>query len=282
MRALTLDPVEAGFNAWDRVAERGERRAKRQVGDGAFMPWPPCPYDVDESWEESLHRHLGAPWPCPATSEFWDLWAQLTASFAAKDVRLGRGQFGGWGDGEPGVTRAAWCGALHSKPDAVLETGVARGITTRFILEALQRNGAGHLWSIDVPPIFAPDLHSQIGAAVPDRLRDRWTYVRGSSRRRMRGLLAKLGQIDMFVHDSRHSARNLEFELSHAWSALAPGGLIVVDDIDLNCFFHAFTATRHEDRSFACWAEPTAPDPGRQDDRGVFGVLLRQPRARAS
>jgi hypothetical protein len=37
---------------------------------------------------------------------------------------------------------------------ALVETGVAHGITSRFVLEALQRNGGGRLWSIDVPPLL--------------------------------------------------------------------------------------------------------------------------------
>ena len=35
----------------------------------------------------------------------------------------------------------------------VVETGVAHGVTSRFILEALERNGRGFLWSIDLPPL---------------------------------------------------------------------------------------------------------------------------------
>lgn len=34
------------------------------------------------------------------------------------------------------------------------------------------------------------------------------------------GLLAELDEIDLFVHDSMHAARNLRFELDHAWASL--------------------------------------------------------------
>jgi hypothetical protein len=239
------------------------------------MPWPPCPYDVDENGESGLHELLGAPWPCPRIERFWELWSEVLASLEARRLRLGRGAFAGWGDGEPGLVRAVWCLTDHLRPSRVVETGVARGITSRFILEALARNDAGHLWSIDLPPPLDPRLHDQIGAAVPERLRDRWTYIHGSSRRRLPRLLAQLGEIDLFIHDSRHSERNLQFELRHAWDALKPGGVLVADDIDLNCGFHSFRATHSGQPSLVCLAEPLRPDYGRQEDRGVFGVMKK-------
>jgi Methyltransferase domain len=272
-RAFVADPIEVLLNIQAKVAERDEERAKRTKGVGGFMPWPPCPYDVDENWERSLHELIGAPWPCPHTEQFWELWAEVVQSLEAKSLRLGRGAFAGWGDGEPGLVRAVWCLTHHLRPGIVVETGVARGITSRFILEALARNDAGHLWSIDLPPPLDRGLHDQVGVAVPEHLRDRWTYIRGSSRRRLPRLLAELGEIDMFIHDSRHSERNLLFELKHAWDALKPAGVLVADDVDLNCGFHSFRASRGGQASLVCLAEPLRPDNGRQEDRGLFGVM---------
>jgi predicted O-methyltransferase YrrM len=157
----------------------------------------------------------------------------------------------------------------------VVETGVARGFSSRFILEALERNGAGHLWSIDRPPLTKPDLHQQIGAAVGNGCHDRWSYIRGSSRCRLPGLLAQLGQIDLFVHDSRHSEYNVRFELDRAWSALRPGGALVVDDIDLNWGFRSFTESFSGHRFLICRAEPLQPDPGRADGKGLFGIVQK-------
>jgi predicted O-methyltransferase YrrM len=196
-------------------------------------------------------------------------------SLRAKGLRIGRGAYGGWGDGEPGMTRAIWCLTRHLRPGNAVEAGVARGVTSRFILEALERNGAGHLWSIDLPPPWHRDLHWQIGAAVPDDQRARWTYVRGSSRRRLPGVLREIGSLDLFVHDSRHTERNLLFELEHVWDALGPGGVLVADDVDLNCGFHSFTAARSSHPSLVCPAEPLRPDPGRQGDTGIFGVVRK-------
>jgi hypothetical protein len=260
----------------ERVAERGEIRAAETRGVGGFMPWPPCPYGVDPDAERAMHDYLGAEWPCPASIEFWKLWEEAIAELEAR-FELGRGAFGGWGDGEPGFVRAVWCLTRHLRPKHVVETGVARGITTRFILEGLERNATGHLWSIDLPPPRSPELHDQIGVAVPEALRPRWTYLRGSSRRRLPRLLVRLETIDLFVHDSRHTQRNLLFELDQAWDALRPGGALIADDVDLNCGFHDFRARHSDEGDFlVCRAEPLEPDLGRQDDRGVYGIILKR------
>lgn len=270
------DPVEAFTYVREHLAERKELRAMRTKGVGGFMPWPPCPYQVSADWEQRLHDLVGAPWPCPAQTEFWKLWPEVIGSLEAKGYVLGRGAFAGWGDGESALVRAVYCLVLHLRPKKIVETGVARGITTRFVLEALARNGSGHLWSIDLPPIGETSVHSQIAAAVPDSRRGQWTYVRGSSRRRLVPLLREIEEIELFVHDSRHTQRNLLFELHAAWRALRPGGALVVDDVDLNCGYHSFIAGHSQHPSLVCPAEPLRPDHGRQDDTGVFGVTSKR------
>lgn len=279
-RAVLSDPVEGLIGLHAKVAEHKELRAMRSAAPGsALMPWPPCPYEIDENWEQLLHEFTGSPWPCPVADDFWESWSQVMGSFEGQRVQLGRGAFGGWGDGDPALARAVWCLAHHLRPAKVVETGVGRGITSRFILEALARNGSGHLWSVDLPP-RDPALSAQIGSAVPEGLRERWTLVPGSSRRRLGGLLSQLGEIDLFVHDSRHTTRNLLFELNHAWSALRPGGALVADDVDLNCGFHSFMEAHPGERGCVYNGEPVRPDYGRQDDRGAVAIVQKNAAAR--
>jgi predicted O-methyltransferase YrrM len=161
-------------------------------------------------------------------------------------------------------------------PKTVVETGVAHGFTSRFILEALKRNGDGHLWSIDLPPLERV-WRKQVGAAVGDRYSDRWSYIRGSSRRRLPELLSRLGQIDLFIHDSLHSERNVRFELDRAWAALRPGGALVVDDVDANNGFRSFIQSSSGHQSLICDAEPLHPDPRRFNKKGLFGIILKRP-----
>ena len=58
------------------------------------------------------------------------------------------------------------------KPRIVVETGVANGASSTFILSALKKNNFGKLYSIDLP---SKDLllKEEIGWLVPQSLRDR-------------------------------------------------------------------------------------------------------------
>ena len=159
----------------------------------------------------------------------------------------------------------------------MVETGVGHGVTSRFALEALQRNGDGRLWSIDLPPLRNPEVHHEIGVAVGPGFADRWTYIRGSSRRRLSRLLAKTAPIDLFIHDSLHSEHNTLYEMSQAWPALRPGGAMVVDDIDLNRGFSRFTRSLPRPLALVCEADPLRPDTRRFNHKGLFGILMKTP-----
>lgn len=120
------------------------------------------------------------------------------------------------------------------RPSIVVETGVAQGVTSAYILAGLEDNGRGHLHSIDMP---SRDMINQrlVGAAVPPDLRGRWTYHWGPARRLLVPLLAHVGpELGLFVHDSDHSYENMRWELQTAWQSLAPGGWLVADDAELH------------------------------------------------
>lgn len=189
-----------------------------------------------------MHERIGAPWPCPVTKTFRELWSEVISTLESEGLRVGRGTYAGWDDADELLARVVWCLGIHLKPQVAVETGVARGLTTRFLLEAMERNGVGRLFSIDLPPLTRRGQPDETGAAVPDSLRSRWTYVAGSSRRRLPALLNRLKRVDLFVHDSLHTTRNVLFELELVWQVLDDRGAIVVDDVDLSRGFELFTA----------------------------------------
>ncbi len=190
-----------------------------------------------------------------------------------RGLKVGPRSFYDWNDGDAGFVRAIWCLVRHLRPDIVVETGVAHGVTSRLILEALALNGNGNLWSIDLPP-YNPHTRKKFEIAVDEeRLRDRWAYISGTSRRRLPSLLAQLRRVDLFVHDSMYSRRNVNFELELAWKHLRPGGVIVWDDIDVNPAFKTFTDSRPDHRSFIGAAEPLSPDRRRFNQKGLFGII---------
>jgi hypothetical protein len=261
---LAASPAEVWTNIVDQYIDRREQRR------------PQCRYQPDDNWEALLHDYLGVQWPCEFTAGFWDLWSTITRELEAQGIEAGPKSFLSWNDGDAGFVRTIWCLTRHLRPEKVVETGVAHGVTSRCILEALERNASGHLWSIDLPPIER-HWRRQVGMAVGGRYANRWSYIKGPSRLRLPGLLCQLGQIDLFIHDSLHSERNVRFELDRAWVALRPGGALVIDDIDANRGFQSFTQTFAARPFMICEAEPLRPDLRRFNKKGLFGIILKHP-----
>jgi predicted O-methyltransferase YrrM len=117
-----------------------------------------------------------------------------------------------------------------TKPERVVETGVAFGFSSATILRAMADNGTGHLFSVDLPPIQY-DPEKPIGQVVPDELRDRWTLRLGDSRKLLAPLVAEAAPIDVFIHDSLHTYASQLREYRVAWPHLRSGGILISDDV---------------------------------------------------
>jgi predicted O-methyltransferase YrrM len=198
-------------------------------------------YIANSGWEPALHRTSGEVIRV-CGGGFCPLWSTVVETLRAQGMAAGPSASTKWNDGDAGFVRVIWCLIRHLRPVNGVETGVAHGITSRFILEALETMGAGRLWSIDLPPLN-PTTRQEAGVAVLQTgvPADRWTYIAGTSRRRPLALLSRLGRIDLFNHDSMPSYRNVMFELECAWRYLSAGGVIVVDDIDVDPAFDTFS-----------------------------------------
>jgi hypothetical protein len=109
-------------------------------------------------------------------------------------------------------------------------------VSSAFILRALEENGHGVLHSVDLPPLKR-EYEKFWGIAVPCALRGRWNLHRGSSRRVLPGLLGQTGAVDLFVHDSLHTHRNMRREFEAVWPRLRTGGMILADDVERNRAF---------------------------------------------
>ncbi len=140
------------------------------------------------------------------------------------------------------------------KPKSVVETGVASGSSSWLILEALDRNRLGTLNSIDLPstewsnigyhqvdPVALP-TGKQTGWLVPNSLRGRWTLHLGDTRALLPAVLAKLGHIDLFLHDSEHTRDTMLFEYDAALKHLGRFGVLASDDIQWNDAFDTFVS----------------------------------------
>jgi predicted O-methyltransferase YrrM len=250
-RVLVRDPSE------------GLDRIRRGVEMRTFGPSQSRPpeYRIDQRWEEELHLRLGAPWPCPERRAFEALWSALAASLDADGLQVGLVAH----DANSALARAAWCVTRHVRPERVVETGVARGVTSRFVLEGLERNGLGHLWSIDLPDLEG-EAARRIGSAVPESLHRRWTYLRGASRRLLPKVCSGTDPLNLFIHDSLHSERNMLFEMKTVWPRLARQGVLIADDIGMNAAFAEFVAELQGATSFVA---------SKEGSEGLFGIVVK-------
>lgn len=223
------------------------------------------PHEVDEAWEEHLHTLLGAAWPCPHSQRADELVAEIGALLAAQGLGYGRYTYGCFSDADSSLCHAVWCTVLHTRPEIVIETGVAHGVTSRIVLEAMNQNDHGHLWSVDLPYPFDHRLHVQTGVAVTDACRPRWSYLEGTSRQRLPPLIAEVGHLEVFIHDSLHTPKNVVFEMQQAASAMAPSGIMLVDDVRTHEGFTTFTRQHPEYKTIIC---PSA------DRLGMFGIAM--------
>ncbi len=123
------------------------------------------------------------------------------------------------------------------RPKALIETGVRPGYSTAWMLAALERNGEGELYSIGPGAVAgrAAGLpYGPVGELVPPALRSRWALVLGNSTGRLAEVLDQVGEVDLFFSDNGPDLDRSQFELRKAWSAMAPGGVVVAHHIDAN------------------------------------------------
>ena len=85
------------------------------------------------------------------------------------------------------------------KPKMILETGVANGHSTYFILNALLKNGFGSLHSIDIS--------SKVGVLLEDGEKTNWNFHLISTKNDFNRVVNDINEVDFFMHDSNHSYR---------------------------------------------------------------------------
>jgi hypothetical protein len=125
-------------------------------------------------------------------------------------------------------------------PHFIVETGVANGVSSSYLLLALQKNGRGSLHSIGLAdPAFLP-LRKGPGWLVPEWLRAPWQVHLGDAREILPSLLLQLGEIGVFIHDSLHTYDHMMWEFKTAYPHRLPGGLLLSDDALWNNAFHDF------------------------------------------
>jgi len=141
------------------------------------------------------------------------------------------------------------------RPKIVVETGVHRGVSSLFILQALVDNGEkdNMLYSIDLPlskynvekgdqtqSFLAPD---KVGVCVLKHLMSRWITILGDSKKELPILMNKLGKesVGVFLHDSKHTYEHMMWEFETMWPYIQNNqGVLISDDINWNDSFGDF------------------------------------------
>ncbi|MEM3715121.1 MAG: class I SAM-dependent methyltransferase, partial [Nitrososphaeria archaeon] len=120
-----------------------------------------------------------------------------------------------------------------ARPKTVVETGVANGVSTFFILNALRSNNFGLLTSIDISVDVATFLN--------DDEKQRWNLevldVRKNPRKQFEEIINNLPNISIYLHDSDHSYTWQKMEYMSAYSRLEQGGILLSDDVDSSYAF---------------------------------------------
>lgn len=135
--------------------------------------------------------------------------------------------------------RALYTTVRVLKPETVIETGVFEGQGSLSILSAMEKNNKGTLYSVDLP---SPNIPSEKvpGWKVPEYLKNRWDFRVGKSSDLLPILFQEVEDVDVFLHDSDHSYKNMYFEYEIAWAHIKSDGLLLSHDISQNAAFKDF------------------------------------------
>lgn len=109
------------------------------------------------------------------------------------------------------------------KPRIIVETGVANGITTNVIQEALD-DDTSILHSFDI------DIRTQLAYTGVKH----WNFhlLKPPFHRSLIFQVSNLSSVDLWIHDSNHGGAWQGFEYSLALEKLNPGCVLVSDDVD--------------------------------------------------
>lgn len=171
------------------------------------------------------------------------LWAE-SAAFAKALEQDGTRILSGSGvvQGGGGAYALLYFLTRQAKPEVAVETGVASGWSSTAILAAMQANGTGQLHSSDLPYADRDGSEAAIGILVPQALRPRWSLCTKGDRVCLPDIMAACPRIDLFHYDSDKKASGRDFAWGLVKPRLAPGAVVIFDDIQDNFHFRDLVA----------------------------------------
>lgn len=136
--------------------------------------------------------------------------------------------------------------ARYTKPETIVETGVALGFSSATFLKAIERNDLGTLESSDFPYPGIPNSEQFVGIVVPKTLKDKtgWEPYLDGDENNLPKIVKKIVSVDLLHYDSDKSYRGRVRALSILEPKMNEHSIIVFDDIHENEHFRDYSATR--------------------------------------
>lgn len=139
-----------------------------------------------------------------------------------------------------------------TRPNVVVETGVAAGWSSAAVLQALEDVGSGELHSSDFPYFRLPNPERLVGILVDENLKTRWhLHVRGD-RLNLPSIMSVIDRIDLLHYDSDKSVRGRGRAMRLAVPMLSPSAIVVIDDVQDNHHFRRLVS----DLNWDFWIAP--------------------------
>jgi predicted O-methyltransferase YrrM len=115
--------------------------------------------------------------------------------------------------------RLGWYAIVRAtKPLVVVETGTEKGLGSLVLAEALLKNGSGRLITIDMEPSSGLLIGAEYGGVIERVISDSLLAI------------SKIDQIDLFIHDSDHSAEHEAQEFEILRSHLTADAIVLSDN----------------------------------------------------
>ncbi len=177
------------------------------------------------------------------------------ASYSEAVRRFSSKIYGSSYDCEAGLASFLYAYILRVRPKIIVETGVANGITTNVIMNALEQTG-GVLHSFDID-MRCKNVYTGNG---------NWFFHHLSKPfpRSLKKNVAGINDIELWIHDSNHGYSWQRFEYDLAFGKLSKGGILISDDIDASPAY-GVTAGKN-------WVQSV----GIFDTRKFFGISQKQ------
>ena len=115
--------------------------------------------------------------------------------------------------------RLGWYAIVRAtKPRVVVETGTEKGLGSLVLAEALLRNGSGRLVTVDMEPSSGLLIGAEYDGVIQRLIDDSLVAI------------TQIDQIDLFIHDSDHSAEHEAQEFEMLQPRLSENGRVLSDN----------------------------------------------------